>query len=42
MRPKVIEIFQEKAFTLIVEQVTVWENQVQFQLKNGLLLGASL
>ena len=38
LRPKVMETFQEEAFTLIVEQVTVYENHLEFQLKNGLIL----
>lgn len=38
LRPKVMETFQEEGFTLIVEQVTVYENHLEFQLKNGLIL----
>lgn len=38
LRPKVMETFQEEAFTLIVEQVMVYENRLEFQLKNGLIL----
>lgn len=38
LRPKVMETFQEEAFTLIVEQVMVYENHLEFQLKNGLIL----
>lgn len=38
LRPKVMGTFQEEAFTLIVEQVMVYENRLEFQLKNGLIL----
>lgn len=38
LRPKVMETFQKEVFTLIVEQVTVYENHLEFQLKNGLIL----
>ena len=38
LRPKVMETFLEEAFTLIVEQVMVYENRLEFQLKNGLIL----
>lgn len=38
LRPKVMETFQEEAFTLIVEQVMVYENRSEFRLKNGLIL----
>ena len=38
LRPKVMETFQEEAFTLIVERVMVYENRLEFRLKNGLIL----